>query len=126
MKYRKVGPRTFEKQLKLADQRFINKKREYDRKVCYLDKDGKSGFALTEDGALCHVFSLVKGRGRVAVATALSMGANRLSCFGPDLVEYYKKFGFHLCVIEPQKSGLDKHWMCHKPNMQPKVVMACL
>lgn len=126
MVYKKVGHKEFEKYLKKVDQTNLQKNRDYSKKICFLDKDKKSGFSLTVDGALCHVFSLVKGRGKVAVAEAIKMGANRLSCFGDNLKKYYENFGFHVTLVEPQNNGVEKNWMCLKENMKYNVITSLL
>lgn len=117
MNYKIVKPETFEIYLKCVDQKDIRKNRSYQNKTCYIAEDCNSGFALTSCGVLCHVFSTKKGHGKIAVKTAIKLGANRLSCYNDKLESYYKAFGFHTSVREPWEMG-SRFWMCLKQNAQ--------
>jgi len=124
VKYLEVDPNLFEYYLGKVDQKDFNIDRSYRNKTCYVSRDQNSGFAITNDGMLCHVFSLKSGSGVVAVNKAIQMGANRLSCYNTKLCEYYKKFGFMLAIREDFK-GVDKHWMILKRN-GPKGGASCV
>ena len=114
MNYVKVNPHVFETFLVKVDEKFLSKNRDYTKKTCYVDELGNSGFALTEDGALCHVFSLKPGFGVYAVEEALRLGANRLSCFQGYLPKYYQNFGFETVIKETYSDKPDKYWMVYK------------
>ena len=61
----------------------------------YLSVDHKSGFAVTLEGNLNAVFSLVKGRGDSLVSHAINFGAYTLDCFDGYLPKFYSKHGFN-------------------------------
>lgn len=115
MEYIKVEPELFETYLlKQKNIKDIERKRIYNKnKVCYLSTNYMSGFCLTTCGRLCHVFSLQKGLGKLAVKRALALGANRLSCYNERLVKYYEDFGFKLTI----KQG-SKHFMNYKGRVK--------
>jgi hypothetical protein len=60
----------------------------------FLTEDGQSGYAIRPDGELVLLFSLVKGRGRILVASAIANGARRLDCFDGYLPGLYAQHGF--------------------------------
>lgn len=60
----------------------------------YLSVDGRSGFAVTEHGELCGVFSTVRGRGDTLVKDAIFFGATHLDCFDGYLPGLYARHGF--------------------------------
>lgn len=60
----------------------------------YLSIDGRSGFAVTDAGELCGVFSTVKGRGDTLVRDAVFFGATHLDCFDGYLPTLYARNGF--------------------------------
>lgn len=61
---------------------------------CYLADDGLSGFAVTADGELAGVASLVRGRGDGIVEAAIKAGATHLNCFEGHLTDLYARHGF--------------------------------
>jgi hypothetical protein len=69
---------------------------DYKKMNTYLSTDGKTGFAIKEDGDLVSVFNNggVKGAGKVAIKTAIQQGASKLDCFDGFLPGYYSSFGF--------------------------------
>lgn len=60
----------------------------------YLTEDGQSGYAIRPDGELVLLFSLLKGRGRILVASAVANGATHLDCFDGYLPGLYARHGF--------------------------------
>lgn len=72
----------------------VDANRDYSRKRTYLSSDGMAGYAVTNEGELCHVFSLKPGRGAAAVQHAIAGGATHLNCFDGKLPKYYNQFGF--------------------------------
>ncbi len=66
----------------------------------YLSEDGQSGYGVRSDVCqggifnLNSVFSLIKGRGRELVKSAIDNKANSLDCFDGFLVDFYKSLGF--------------------------------
>jgi len=105
MDYKKVTPETFAIYLKIANQR----DKLYRHKTCYIAYDCNSGFAITNSGLLCHVFSLKPGAGRLAVKKAIKLGAIRLSCYNKQQEMYYGTFGFYTTF-----RSNNKYWMCRK------------
>jgi len=66
----------------------------YDKADCFLSYDGKSGYAVTDDGMLISVFSIVSGRGHGIVESAIENAATMLECFEGFLSVMYAKHGF--------------------------------
>lgn len=60
----------------------------------YISDDANSGFAVSSDGELKHVFSLLPGRGDEIVSTAVAAGAEHLNCFDGHLTRLYARHGF--------------------------------
>lgn len=60
----------------------------------FLSEDSLTGFAVREDGELCGVFSIVKGRGASLMRVALHRGATSLNCFEGFLSAFYARHGF--------------------------------
>ena len=110
MKMMLISPPAFEYLLKKADQTYLERKRKYRHKYCFITPDRLGGFAVTRSGVLCHVFSLKKGLGKALVRTAVQMGAERLSCYDGYLPEYYNKLGFRE-IYRLEQTGLDKVYM---------------
>ncbi len=67
----------------------------------YLHADARSGFAITPDGELCLLFSLVPGRGNDMMERAVWFGANHLDCFDGYLPGLYARHGFVEIWREP-------------------------
>lgn len=103
--YDVVSAETFEQYLSKANLNYINDRRSYDNKTCYLSKDRKSGFALSYGGIINHVFSVKKGEGKKAIKKAIEYGGDRLNLFTESNLEnYYKKFGFKVFYKDNQKT----------------------
>ena len=58
--------------------------------------DGKSGFALKEDGDLVSVFSTARGRISQMLTLAIQQGAQKLDCFNTVLPDIYAAHGFEV------------------------------
>jgi len=69
---------------------------DYKKMRTFLSTDGKTGFAIKDDGDLVSVFNNggVKGAGKVAIKTAIKQGAKKLDCFDGFLPNFYSGFGF--------------------------------
>lgn len=72
--------------------------------------DGKAGFVLSPSNELVGVWSTGKGyMGRVC-RVALSLGAERLTCYGWKLADMYTAFGFKVVAVhdfDPQLAPTD-------------------
>lgn len=73
---------------------------EYENHMCFLSPSRHTGFAISPNGELCSLWSK-EGQGRIAVATAILLGARHLNCFDGYLVDFYSKLGFHEYKREP-------------------------
>ena len=60
----------------------------------YLSKDCQSGYAVTTDGELVGLFSLVRGRGKALILESILNGVTHLNCFDGVLTELYAIQGF--------------------------------
>jgi hypothetical protein len=71
---------------------------EYGEKnaTTYLSRDGKSGFAITDQGELISVFSGGKGRLKEMMDKAFALGARKLDCLGFWLAWQYAKAGWQV------------------------------
>ncbi len=67
---------------------------DYSQHRCFLSADGLSGYAVTFEGDLQSVFSLVKGRGHLLIESANSNGAITLDCFDGYLPWFYAQHGW--------------------------------
>lgn len=83
--------------------------KSYMFKSCYLSEDNLSGYAIELDGQLVSVFSLVRGRGKSLVASAIDNGAISLECYEAPL-KLYESAGF-VVVERLQLPGLFKYIM---------------
>ena len=83
---------------------------DFSQKTLFLSSDGLSGFAISFDGELTNVFSLVKGRGKVLMGYAIGYGANNLDCFDGYLVPFYAQAGF----IEVRREA---NWTVGQPDV---------
>jgi len=94
------------------------------RAKIWLSSDGKSGFAITSDGELISVFSLVKGRGDEIVKQAIKMGAKRLDCLGDKLKNLYERHGFKVVRVVPfDEKYAPKEWDYAKFGKPPLYIM---
>jgi hypothetical protein len=78
---------------------------EYTKMNCFLSFDGKSGYAVKNDGDIVSVFSSVKGRGKDLISHAKKRGGLKLDCFDGDLVSFYKSLGFKIEKVEVNWNG---------------------
>lgn len=60
----------------------------------YIATDALSGFAITPEGELLGVFSLVSGRGAELMKHAVYRGAHFLDCFDGYLTRFYASHDF--------------------------------
>ena len=72
-----------------------------DMTLYVLAPDAQSGYAIRPDGELVYVFSLVKGRGRFIVSSAIADGAVYLDCFEGYLPRLYGGHGFERVATVP-------------------------
>ena len=86
---------------KFDDNLTIYATSDYNAMRCFLTPDGKSGFAISKEGELVNLFSLVGGRGADLVQAAIQEGATKLDCFDGYLVRLYSGFGFQEYRREP-------------------------
>jgi hypothetical protein len=62
----------------------------------YLDYENQCGFAVSFNGTLTNVFSLVRGKGDYIMVNAKKAGATNLDCFDGYLTSFYKRHGFEV------------------------------
>ena len=67
---------------------------QLDIHTAYLSKDYQSGYAVTTDGELVGLFSLVRGRGKALILESILNGVTHLNCFDGVLTELYAIQGF--------------------------------
>jgi hypothetical protein len=62
---------------------------------CYLTDDKKSGYSVADNGEICNLFSLIKGRGKDLMLHAIQEGEGVLTFnFDGYLTTLYESFGF--------------------------------
>ena len=78
-------------------------------KSCFLSEDNLSGYAIEPNNELVSVYSMVKGRGKSLVESAINNGATSLRCFEAPL-KLYMSAGFHV-VEHLEVDGVLKYKM---------------
>ena len=77
----------------------------------FLTRDKRSGFMVKENGELCCLHSNVKGRGKMLLNAALSVGATHLDFFdSKHLYELYSSFGF-------KEYKRESNWIKYAPDI---------
>jgi hypothetical protein len=71
----------------------VYKAKEYVGKSMFISEDGKSGFAIAEDGDIVSVFSR-NGSGHSVIEAAIAAGGRKLDCFDTKLPYIYGPHGF--------------------------------
>jgi hypothetical protein len=74
---------------------------------CYLSRDGLSGYSVADDGELCNVFSIARGRGKDIVLHAVQVGdATKTFNFDGKLTLLYNTCSFNVVDRAPWDAEL--------------------
>ena len=112
---------------KLAAQVYEYTPEEYKQMRLHIAENGKSGFAIKEDGDIVSVFSSEKHGSYAAMKLAIENGGYKLDCFDTFLPRYYKKFGFKEVRREKwnekyKPKNWDKEFFKQYNNGEPDVI----
>ena len=100
---------------------------DYKKMRLFVAENGKSGFALKEDGDIVSVFSQEKRATGCMLELAIAQGGKKLDCFDTFLPKIYKKHGLEeykrdKWAEEYKPESWDKEYFKEYNNGEPDVV----